>query len=217
MFSAQPREGDTGGDGDAALAPHVQTLRGQTEPLDHHAGADCVDQRTVGMLLVSHAAHTTRTVYDVQPAKLIAINAGRFFTVGMEKVAARMRQRISELGITQADAARASGCSTARFGNYMSGTRKPDLDTIVRIAKALKTSTDWLLGVSETVPVDTGAVFRRLLELDGMPENRACVIAEAAQEALRLLSALPDEGDARTRSLVAAQAAWQMRPSAKPS
>jgi transcriptional regulator with XRE-family HTH domain len=116
-----------------------------------------------------------------------------------------------ELGISQAEAARASNCSTARFGNYVTGTRNPDLETLARIATALRTTTDWLLGLSDAAPVDIEAVLRRILELDGMPAPRAAVIAQAAEEALRLLASLPSGGDAQTRALLAAQAAWQLK------
>jgi len=129
----------------------------------------------------------------------------------MDSLGTRIRQRFDELGISQAEAARASKCSTARFGNYVTGTSNPDLETLARIAIALRTTTDWLLGVSDAAPVDIEVVLRRILELDGMPAPRASVIAQAAEEALRLLASLPSGGDAQTRALLAAQAAWQLK------
>jgi len=129
----------------------------------------------------------------------------------MDDLGIRIRQRFNELGISQAEAARASKCTTARFGNYVTGTRNPDLETLARIAVALRTTTDWLLGVSDAAPVDIEVVLRRILELDGMPAARAVVIAQAAEEALKLLASLPSGGDAQTRALLAAQAAWQIK------
>ena len=129
----------------------------------------------------------------------------------MKTVGQRIRQRFEELGITQAEAARAAGCSTARFGNYVTGIRQPDLETLARIATSLRTTTDWLLGLTDAAPVDIEIVIRRLLELDGMPIARATVISQAAEEAIRLLASLPANGDAQTRALLAAQAAWQMK------
>jgi len=123
----------------------------------------------------------------------------------------RIRQRFDELGISQAEAARASKCSTARFGNYFTGTRNPDLETLQRISVALRTTTDWLLGADDTAPADIGVVLRRILELEGMPSPRAAAIAQVAQEALGLLASLPPGGDAKTRALLAAQAAWQIK------
>jgi transcriptional regulator with XRE-family HTH domain len=129
----------------------------------------------------------------------------------MDTLGQRIRQRFDELGISQAEAARAANCSTARFGNYVTGTRNPDLETLARIAVALRTKTDWLLGVSDAAPVDIKVVLRHILELDGMQATRATVIAQAAEEALRLLASLPSGGDAQTRALLAAQAAWQLK------
>jgi len=123
----------------------------------------------------------------------------------------RIRRRMDDLRLTQREVAKATGLSTQRLGNYVQGTRKPDIDTLPKIARALSVTTDWLLGISETGPVDISPVVQRLLELDGLALDRAGAIASAVQEALRILTALPDEGDAVMRSRLAAQAAWQAR------
>lgn len=122
-----------------------------------------------------------------------------------------LRQR----DLSQTDAAELCGMSVARFHNYYTGYRKPDLDTAMRMAKALKVTTDYLLGFNSELP-DMAGIVRRLLELEGMDNVRAEAVGETAQEALRLLLALPDEGDAQTRSRIAAQAAWQLRGGPKP-
>jgi transcriptional regulator with XRE-family HTH domain len=133
----------------------------------------------------------------------------------MIEIAQRIRQRIDELGTTQKELAQATGFSTARLGNYVSlsakHNRTPDVQSLARLAKALRTSTDWLLGISAEAPIDAASVIQRLLELDGMPAARADVIAQAAVRALQLLSALPGDGDAQTRAHLAAQAAWTIR------
>lgn len=129
----------------------------------------------------------------------------------MDRVGARIRERLAELAMTQADLARATGLSTARIGNYVQGTRPPDIATLAKLARALQTSTDWLLGLSESRPLDVRAVVFRLLQLDGMPEARASLLAEVASKAVQLLAALPGEGDNRTRAHLAAQAAWQTK------
>lgn len=179
--------------------------------------ANRVNQAAIGMCLSGHNAAIHAVLIVGKRRSLIDQHGGELLSADMGKLAKRIRQRYEELGLTQTEAAKASGCSPARFGNYVKDTRKPDLETLVRIARALRTTTDWLLGFNESAPVDAQAVILRLLELEGMQRDRAEVIAAAAGEALRLLSALPDEGSARTRALLAAQAAWQMRPSSKPS
>ena len=132
-----------------------------------------------------------------------------YFMGFMTNMNDRIRTRIDELRLTQREVAKASGISNQRLGNYVQGTRKPDIETLPRIARALSVTTDWLLGVSEAGPVDILPVVQRLLELDGLAAERAGAIAAAVQEALRILTALPDEGDTVMRSRLAAQAAWQ--------
>lgn len=202
---------------DAPRPPCPKRLWRKPKPRYNDFGANGVDQRAMGVFMDSHSSGIHATLIASKHKTLLEIHGGDSPSDGMGDLGVRIRERIEDLGISQAEAARASGCSAARFGNYCSGTRNPDLDTLVRIARALRTTTDWLLGISEVVPVDTKAVILRLLDLEGMPQERAEVIAFAAEEALRLLAALPNEGDARTRALLAAQAAWQMRPSAKPA
>ena len=65
----------------------------------------------------------------------------------MEIFVERLQARARELGLTQADVARLSGLNERRFNHYARGRRQPDLATLVRIAKTLKTTPNWLLGV----------------------------------------------------------------------
>lgn len=64
----------------------------------------------------------------------------------MDVLAKNLRARAANLGMTLADVARRSGVSERRFGNYVAGTRNPDLDTLLRIARALQTTPNDLLG-----------------------------------------------------------------------
>ena len=65
----------------------------------------------------------------------------------------RLQSRAAELGLSQAEVARASGLNERRYNHYARGRRQPDLATLVRIAVTLKTTPNWLLGV-EPVTVD---------------------------------------------------------------
>lgn len=67
----------------------------------------------------------------------------------MDRFAKRLKERASELGIPHAEAARRSGLSERRYSNYVSGIREPDLAMLVRIAAALQTTPDDLLGVAD--------------------------------------------------------------------
>lgn len=146
-----------------------------------------------------------------KPSLFIADSGWLPFLGCMETLSAHIRLRLDQLGMSQAELARLTGMSTARIGNYAQGTRPPDIFALAKMARALQTSTDWLLGISETLPTEVKPVLCRLLQLGGMPDARAEVIAEAASTALRLLSSFPDEGDDRTRAHLAAQAAWQTK------
>jgi transcriptional regulator with XRE-family HTH domain len=61
----------------------------------------------------------------------------------------RLRERAAELGISNAEVARRSGLTERRYSNYVAGIREPDLVTLVRIAGALQTTPNVLLGVGE--------------------------------------------------------------------
>lgn len=79
----------------------------------------------------------------------------------MDLFASRLRERAAELGISHAEAARRAGLSERRYSHYVSGIREPDLATLVRIAEALQTTLDALLGVGDPRPRS-----RRLLLTD---------------------------------------------------
>jgi transcriptional regulator with XRE-family HTH domain len=66
----------------------------------------------------------------------------------MDLFAKRLHERAKHLGISNAEAARRCALDERRFGHYASGRREPDLATLVRIAEALGTTPNWLLGVT---------------------------------------------------------------------
>lgn len=65
----------------------------------------------------------------------------------MEIFASNLRKRAEELEISNAEAARRSGLTERRYGNYVTGRREPDLATLVRIAEALEITPNELLGL----------------------------------------------------------------------
>jgi len=100
----------------------------------------------------------------------------------MEPFASNLRKRADELGFTHAEIARRAGLSERRFGNYVAGTREPDLATLLRISEALETSSDWLLGAAAN---DRSENTREELLEALLPRLRNLPI-----ERLRLISAL---------------------------
>lgn len=129
----------------------------------------------------------------------------------------RLKTGIDQAGVKQAEVARRVGITPQRLNNYLNRGTLPDVETLARLAKVLRVSTDWLLGLNDSGPVEIRPVVGRLLELDGLDSTRAAAIADAVQEALRIVAALPDEGDVALRSRVAAQTVWQSRTGPKPA
>jgi len=81
----------------------------------------------------------------------------------MNQFANRLRARAAELGLAHAEVARRSGLSERRFANYVSGIREPDLATLVRIAAALRTTPNELLGIDESQrPSERSVLIDRL-------------------------------------------------------
>lgn len=135
----------------------------------------------------------------------------------IEQIAARIRQRVHELGTNQTDVANALGWSQQRFGNYYHGRRMPNLPDITRIAQQLETSVDWLLGVNGTHSAVSTDVLLELLAAAGIPKERCHVIVDALAEAMRLLAVVPGDLDDPVRPRMAAHAAWHSKSPAKPS
>ena len=113
----------------------------------------------------------------------------------MEIFVEKLQERSKELGLTQADVARLAGLNERRFNHYARGRRQPDLATLVRIAEALKTTPNWLLGVD---PPATSA-HRQQLVAKAMAKCMALDISRL-NIAITLLTALAqheDRDDAR--------------------
>ena len=152
------------------------------------------------------------------PFSLIEKDAGFALNRRMKTLGDKIKARIEEMGLSQKDAAQAIGISQQRLGNYAQDTRKPNVIILIKIARALGVSTDWLLGVSDCGPVaDIQPVVSRLLELDGMNAEKAQLLGEVSQEAVRLLSSLSGQANYPETAHLAAQAVWNSRLFPKPS
>lgn len=64
----------------------------------------------------------------------------------MDIFAHRIRDRARQLGLSLAQVARRADVPERSFAHYAAQRSEPDLATLVRIAKALGVSTDYLLG-----------------------------------------------------------------------
>lgn len=73
----------------------------------------------------------------------------------MQVFAKKLRQRAEALELSNAEVARRAGLTERRYSHYVTGSREPDLATLVRIAKSLNTTPDYLLGVKDGEPKGT--------------------------------------------------------------
>lgn len=103
----------------------------------------------------------------------------------MNTFAENLRQRISDLGLTQAEAARRCDLENRRFHHYIVGDREPDLGTLVRIATVLGTTPNELLGARPTTDEPTDEACRLRAKL-------IATVGNMDPPALRLMSVLAD-------------------------
>ena len=89
-------------------------------------------------------------------------------------VANRIKNQRTKLRITQTELARAARLTPAAISQFESGARKPSFDALSKLAKALKVTTDYLLGMKQAGYQDiladpkVSVMFRGIMEL---PEN----------------------------------------------
>jgi len=88
----------------------------------------------------------SKTIYFVERRQKCDQN-GR-----MDKFARKLRERADELGVSNAELARRCGLGERQYAYYISGQREPNLRTLVKIARVLNTSSDHLLGLTDSQP-----------------------------------------------------------------
>ena len=98
----------------------------------------------------------------------------------MEIFAKRLKERAQQLGISDREAARQCGLEERRYAHYAGGRREPDLETVVRIAKGLGTTPNWLLGLDS----DGKKPGKR----DTMIERLTMAARELSDEELRIVA-----------------------------
>ena len=82
----------------------------------------------------------------------------------MQVLGEQLRKRAKELDLTGAEVARRAGLSPRRYGNYVTGDREPDLQTLVRICRVLTTTPDQVLGFDEAKSAKKRSERDRLLD-----------------------------------------------------
>jgi transcriptional regulator with XRE-family HTH domain len=105
--------------------------------------------------------------------------------------AAKVYERLDELGRTQTEFAREIGLSPQRLNNYLKARRPPDVESLIKIAQGLGLSTDYLLGIGPPKADQTRSVILALLELEGFPQKRSVELADLVEKALQVVSHAP--------------------------
>ena len=86
-------------------------------------------------------------------------------------VANRIKDRRTKLNITQTGLAKAAKLTPAAISQFESGAHKPSFDALSKLSKALKVTTDYLLGMKqsgyENILADpkVSVMFRGIMDL----------------------------------------------------
>ena len=99
-----------------------------------------------------------------------------------EKLHHRVKALMKEQGMTQRELAKRSGLTEASVCKYLSGSRLPHSEAVVLLAKALGTTSDYLLGIKR----DDGSVFSDLEK--EIIENKEKLSSEEKMRLIMLLS-----------------------------
>ena len=103
---------------------------------------------------------------------------------GMSVFSERLMELMKQNGINQKELAQKSGVTESAMSYYVRGDRTPRSDVLTRIANALKTTTDYLLGASESVSElshgELQYLQRNLSKLDADQLKKAENILKAA-------------------------------------
>ncbi|TWB56139.1 helix-turn-helix domain-containing protein [Nitrospirillum viridazoti] len=87
-----------------------------------------------------------------------------------------MRARSRALGLTDAEVAERLGLSQSRYARYVSDSREPDFETLLRICDALDISPNALLIGGEPTRVTDPEIDRAVVALMGMDSQLRQVV-----------------------------------------
>lgn len=123
-------------------------------------------------------------------------------------LATRISNTLKQLGITQAEGARRCHMSPQRFGNYASGKRTPDIETLILLSKALNTTPNELLGIDFPGSDLNADIIKRLLQLEGLSLQQSDRIAQTLIAAQNLYTKILHQGSNLDLAEIVAIAAW---------
>lgn len=98
----------------------------------------------------------------------------------MSTFSERVTALMNELKLSQKELAARVGVTESAMSYYVKGVRTPRSDVLTRMAKALNTTTDYLLGTTNTSSDELHYIQRNLGKLDSEQLKRAETILKAA-------------------------------------
>lgn len=127
-------------------------------------------------------------------------------------VGTRIAERCLAMGLKQAHLAERVGISAQRLNNFLHDRRTPDARLLAKLASALETTSEQLLGVKDGEVASFERILARVLVLDGIDPSQARTIARTVLSAREIAQSAPLEGaDQEQLDLLAAHAAWLSR------
>lgn len=86
----------------------------------------------------------------------------------LEGVAARLKRRREELGLTQTEVGARAGIAAASVSHFETGQRLPSLESLMKLADALSLSVDTLLGraAAPSAAAEVDPIFLRASRTD---------------------------------------------------
>lgn len=112
-----------------------------------------------------------------------------------ERLRHQIRARRLFLGITQEDLARLTALNVQQIRKYEAGTSEPQASTLLRVARALECSADFLLGRDEReaktamredteflIDPSVAKILRKLKPMDAKGRKRALLLLVAGEE-----------------------------------
>ena len=98
----------------------------------------------------------------------------------MSTFSERVTALMNELKLSQKELAEKVGVTESAMSYYVKGVRTPRSDVLTRIAKALNTTTDYLLGTAHKSSSELNYIQRNLGKMDKEQLERAETILKAA-------------------------------------
>ena len=98
----------------------------------------------------------------------------------------RLVALMEEINLTGLELSKMVGTTNVTISRYINGQRKPRLEIVVKIAEALETSTDYLLGYSDTKNFtksktsNVSKIYNKLEDLDLLNSNKELSDAQIA-------------------------------------